>query len=127
MIWPKKKLDIGNFRALNESADRWNAQNNVKFKTASCEEKSCTTEMTGPSKKNLTTILSSYKLEDIFNADEFGFFFQALPNKTPELKGEKCSGEKFQTHRKVKKYLYLSLERAKIRDASKTQVFAVSA
>ena len=82
--------------------------------------------MTGPWKKNLTTILSSYKLEDIFNADEFGFFFQALPNKTLELKRGKCSGEKSQTHRDVKNYRYLSLERAKIRDASKTQVFAVS-
>ena len=39
----------------------------------------------------LPTILSNYKLEDIFNADEFGLFYQYLPDKTCHLNGEKCS------------------------------------
>ena len=34
-------------------------------------------------------------MEDIFNADEFGLFFQALPSKTLELKREKFSGGKY--------------------------------
>ena len=42
----------------------------------------------------MPTILSRYPLENIFNADEFGLFYQCLPNKTLHLKGEKCSGEK---------------------------------
>ena len=42
----------------------------------------------------LPTLLSNYKLEDIFNADEFGLFYQCLPNKTLHLKSEKCSGGK---------------------------------
>lgn len=42
----------------------------------------------------LPTIISNYKLEDIFNADEFGLFYQALPNKTLHLKSEKCVGGK---------------------------------
>ena len=45
------------------------------------------------SKTNLPTILSDYKLEDIFNADEFGLFYQCLPDETYHLKGEKCSGD----------------------------------
>ena len=40
----------------------------------------------------LPTLLSNYKLEDIFNADEFGLFYQCL--KTYHLSGEKCSGGK---------------------------------
>jgi len=41
----------------------------------------------------LPTILSRYTMENIFNADEeFGLFYQCLPNKTLHLKGEKCSG-----------------------------------
>ena len=45
--------------------------------------------MTAPWKETLLpVILSRYKLEDIFNADEFSVFFQALPNKTLELKGK---------------------------------------
>ena len=42
----------------------------------------------------LPTLLSNYKLEDIFNADKFGLFYQCLPNKTLHLKSEKCSGGK---------------------------------
>ena len=40
----------------------------------------------------LPTILSDYALADIYNADEFGLFFQALPEKTMHLKSEKCVG-----------------------------------
>ena len=43
----------------------------------------------------LPTILSSYKLPDIYNTDEFGLFFQALPSKSLHLKDEKCIGGKF--------------------------------
>ena len=43
----------------------------------------------------LPTILSNYELTDIYNADEFGLFFQALPSKSLHLKDEKCIGGKF--------------------------------
>ena len=59
------------------------------------ESKSVTKEMTSSWRETtLPTILSNYKLENIFNADEFGLFYQCLPNKTYHLKGEKCSGGK---------------------------------
>ena len=91
-----KQQDIANFKASNGWIDRWKAQNNVKFKTSG-EEKSCIPEMTVLCKEtHPSTIISRYKLEDIFNADEFSLFFQALPNKTLELK---CSGGK---HSKVR-------------------------
>ena len=44
------------------------------------------------SETNLTTILSKYKLRDIYNADEFGLFYQVLPNKFLNHKVERCSG-----------------------------------
>lgn len=51
--------------------------------------------MTAPwTETTLPTILSRYALENIFNADEFGLFYQCLPNKTLHLKGKKCSGGK---------------------------------
>ena len=59
------------------------------------ESKSVTKEMTSSwSKTTLPTILSEYKLENIFSVDEFGLFYQCLPDKTYHLKGEKCSGGK---------------------------------
>ena len=42
----------------------------------------------------LPTCLSKYDLTDIFNADEFGLFYQCLPNKTYHSKCQKFSGGK---------------------------------
>ena len=75
----------------------------------------------------LPTILSSYGLKDIFNADEFGFFFHSLPIKTLELKREKSGAGKDSkvrltgmcTASATDEKLPLSLEKAKMRDASK--------
>ena len=47
----------------------------------------------------LPILLSNYNLRDIFNAHEFGLFYQAQPGKSLHLKGEKCSGGK---HSKVR-------------------------
>ena len=57
--------------------------------------KSVTNEMTSSSNETtLPAILSNYKLKDIYNADDSGFFYQCLPDN---LKGEKCSkGKKSQ-------------------------------
>lgn len=64
------------------------------------EGKDVTDEMTDPWKETtLMTILKNYAEEDIYNADEFGLFFKALPNKTLHLKDEKCSGGK---HSKIR-------------------------
>ena len=90
-----KMLSIADFKASNGWADRWKARNNVTFKAVSGEAKSCTPGMTAYWKQtHWPMILSRYNLQDIFNADEFGLFFQALPNRTLELKGEKCTSVK---------------------------------
>ena len=63
------------------------------MKTVSGESAIVTTEMTAPwNEKTLPTLLSNYKLEELFNADEFGLFYQCLPSKSYQLSGEKCSG-----------------------------------
>ena len=64
------------------------------------EGKDVTGEMTDPWKETtLQTILSNYAKTDIYNADEFGLFYQALPKKTLHLKDEKCTGGK---HSKIR-------------------------
>ena len=42
----------------------------------------------------LPTLLSNYSLENVCNADEYGLLYQCLPNKSYQLKTEKCSGGK---------------------------------
>ena len=55
-----------------------------------------TAEMTVPwFETRLPTLLSNYSLADIYSADEFGLFFQALPKKRLHLKNEKYVGGKF--------------------------------
>ena len=49
----KQQLEIANFEASTGWVDRWEERNNVKFKTVSCLEKSCTTVTTGPWKETL--------------------------------------------------------------------------
>ena len=42
----------------------------------------------------LPTLLSNYKLENVFKADKFGLFYQCLPTKTYQMSGGKSFGEK---------------------------------
>lgn len=42
----------------------------------------------------LLTLLTNYEFRDIYNADEFGLFYKALPRGSLHLKGEKCVGGK---------------------------------
>ena len=75
-------------------------RSNISFKMASGESKAVTPEMVvGWNETALPTLLSNYGLENIYNADEFGLFYQCLPDKSYQLKTEKCSGGK---HSKIR-------------------------
>ena len=55
-----------------------------------------TEKMTAPwNETTLPTLLSNYKLENVFNADEFGLLYQCLPTKTHHFSREKCSRGKY--------------------------------
>ena len=67
----------------------------LSFKTLTGESKFVVEEMTATWKDQyLPIILSGYPLKDIFNADEFGLFYQTLSSKTMHSKGHKCSNGK---------------------------------
>ena len=67
----------------------------VTFKSVVGESNSIQPKMAASwFKTTLPTLLSNYKLEDIFIADKFCLFYQCLPNKALHLKSEKCSGGK---------------------------------
>ena len=46
----------------------------------------------GWNKTTLPTLLSNYDLENIYNADEFGFCYQCFPDISYQFKTDKCSG-----------------------------------
>ena len=91
-----KELNITDFKTSEGWLDWWKNRHNVVFRTISGKEKLCTKEMTASWEQTyLPTILLSYELRDIYNAEEFGLFYQQLPMKTFHLKGEQCAGGKF--------------------------------
>ena len=56
--------------------------------------------MTAPwEKTTLPTILARYQLKNIFNVDEFGLFYEALPSRFLHFRGKHCLGGK---HSKVR-------------------------
>ena len=70
-------------------------RNDVYFKTVSGESKAITPEMVaGWNETALPTLLSNYGLENIYIVEEFGLFYQFLPDKSYQLKTEKYSGGK---------------------------------
>ena len=90
-----KQLNIEKFQASDGWLHAWKTLYNVSLKEESGESRSVTPEMTNAwNETSLPTILSTYKLKDIYNADEFGLFYQELPKKTLHTKNEKCSGGK---------------------------------
>ena len=91
-----KELNLEKFQASDGWLHSWKARYNISLKEVSGESKSVTREMTAAWKEtSLPTILSRYELKDIYNADDFGLFYQGLSKKTLHLKSEKCSGGKY--------------------------------
>ena len=72
-----KELTIENFKAFDGWLLQWKERNNVTFKTISGESNSVTPEMVNAwSETSLPTLLCNYHLKDIYNANEFGLFYQ---------------------------------------------------
>ena len=87
-----------------QASDSWTRRRkegySVTFKKRSREASSVTTEMVAQwNEISLPTLLSQYKLEDIYNADEFGLFYQCMPENSMHLKSESFIGGK---HSKVR-------------------------
>ena len=83
------------FSASKGWLHRWKKRYMFSVHTVSGESEDVTPEMVAAwSETTLPTILSQYKLGDIFNADEFSLFFQHLPSRTLSKTGAQCKGGK---------------------------------
>ena len=90
-----KVFGITDFVPSDGWITRWKSRFNISFKKIIGEGASCTPEMVSPWKEtSLPTLLSNYDLKDIYNADEFGLFYQMHPEKSLHLKKEQCIGGK---------------------------------
>ena len=85
-----EKMSIENFHASDGWLDRWKKRYNVSFKKISGEGNACTDEMNATwAETTLPTMISKYELNQIHNADKFGLFDHAQPEKSLHLKDER--------------------------------------
>ena len=90
-----KAIGITDFVPSDGWITRWKFRLNISFKKINDEGASCTPEMVSSWKEtSLPTVLSNYDLKDIYNADEFGLFYQIHPEKSLYLKKGQCIGSK---------------------------------
>ncbi|XP_050298576.1 tigger transposable element-derived protein 6-like [Anthonomus grandis grandis] len=78
---------------------KWRKRHSVSFKCISGKAAAVNQVDVSQYLEKLPSMLLGYKPEDVYNADESGLFFRALPDKTLCLKGETCVGGKLSKDR----------------------------
>ena len=91
-----KALDVspGEFKASNGWLDRFKTRNGIKAKFISGEAGDVSEDTVGSWKERLPDILQGWAPENIWNMDETGQFFRALPNKSLVDASRNCTGGK---------------------------------
>lgn len=89
------RMGIENFNISDGWLSRFKRRHGLVFKAVSGEAAAvnrdvCSTWQQG----RLQEILNAYDPRDVFNVDEMGLFYKALPSKTLTYKGEACTGGK---------------------------------
>jgi hypothetical protein len=89
------RLGIEDFKASNGWIDRFKNRYNIVYKTICGESAGVNLETVSHWKcTTLSNHVDGYALKDIFNVDETGLFFNVLPHKTLDFKGDPCHGGK---------------------------------
>ena len=88
------ELNHDGVMASNGWLESFKARHNIHFAALSGEAADVNPTVVDDWEKRLETILEGYKLEDIYNADETGVFFQALPTTSLVVHGKQCLGGK---------------------------------
>lgn len=104
MIRSKAKeiaASLGNktFNASSGWLNKFKIRHNITFKAICGEAASVNPDDVAAFMVKLPSLINGYLPRDIYNADETGLYFKALPNKTMSLKNEKCTGGKLSKER----------------------------
>ena len=89
-----EKLGYGNFKASNGWLESFKSRHNLKQLTVSGEAADVAEETIEAWQERLKVLLKGYKAEDIWNEDETGCFYRALPEKTLSERKKECRGGK---------------------------------
>ena len=88
------QLGFDDFKASNGWLDRWKRKHNIKRMTISSESGDVSGVTVASWKERLPDIVAGYGSEDIWNLDESGVFWQALPDKGFGQRVRQCKGGK---------------------------------
>ena len=87
------KLNVLGFTASNGWLEKWKTRHNVRQFSVAGEDGEVNAETIESWAERLPEIVKGYELKDIWNADETGLFWRALPDKSLSVKKGRCKGE----------------------------------
>ena len=87
-------MDHDNFTASNGWLECWQKRYSVKLATLSGESAEVPQDVVDDWSKRLPALTEGYVLADIYNADETGLYFRALPSRSMVIKGDPRKGIK---------------------------------
>ena len=88
------RLDCDEFKASNGWLDRWKKRYNVRQMKVSGESGDVSGATVDSWKERLPDIVHGYSADDIWNLDETGCFWRALPDKGFNQRAKDCKGGK---------------------------------
>ena len=89
-----KNPDLNDFKASEGWLEKWKLSYGIREKQISGESLDVSEVTVGSWIERLRELCKGYHLKDIWNMDESGCFFKALPSKGLAHKGKKCKGGK---------------------------------
>lgn len=89
-----KLINLEDFKASKGWLTRFKLRHSLHHLKQCGEKADVNMEVVEEWKKKLPNIHDGYPPKDIFNMDETGLFFRALPDRTLAVKGSDCSGGK---------------------------------
>jgi hypothetical protein len=94
-----KELELTDFRASNGWLDSWKHKCSIAHFKVCGESGDVNMDTVNDFQSRIDTIVRDYKPQDMFNCDETGLFFRALPDKTLAQKKSACKGGKIAKER----------------------------
>ena len=89
-----EKMGHHQFRASNGWLESFKKRHNIRQFTVSGEAADVSDETVEAWHERLNSIMIGYKAEDVWNEDETGCFYRALPDKSLSEKKKECKGGK---------------------------------
>ena len=89
-----ERLQKSDFKASDGWFDKWKKHYNIKSKAVVGESGDVNSETVSSWKERVAVMTSGYKAEDIYNLDETGCFWKALPEQGFGQRGKQCHGGK---------------------------------